>query len=91
METVQTVLLIRRRGTSGSLGEVSLPYLQSGRLSSSVACSASFFSSGVKRPFAVRLGNVKKLKILVFNWHCSLNPEMGGAEVFTYEVANRWN
>lgn len=30
------------------------------------------------------------LKILVFNWRCWLNPEAGGAEVFTYEVAKRW-
>ena len=25
-----------------------------------------------------------------FNWRCWLNPEMGGAEVFTREVARRW-
>ncbi len=31
-----------------------------------------------------------KLKILWFNWRCWLNPEMGGAEVFTYENAKRW-
>jgi len=30
------------------------------------------------------------LKILIFNWRCWLNPEMGGAEVFTHEVAKRW-
>jgi glycosyltransferase involved in cell wall biosynthesis len=30
------------------------------------------------------------MKILVFNWRCWLNPEMGGAEVFTREVAKRW-
>ncbi|MEM0007924.1 MAG: glycosyltransferase family 4 protein [Candidatus Bathyarchaeia archaeon] len=30
------------------------------------------------------------LKILVFNWRCWLNPEAGGAEVFTREVAKRW-
>jgi len=29
-------------------------------------------------------------KILIFNWRCWLNPEMGGAEVFTREVAKRW-
>ncbi len=29
-------------------------------------------------------------KILWFNWRCWLNPEMGGAEVFTHEVAKRW-
>lgn len=28
--------------------------------------------------------------ILWFNWRCWLNPEMGGAEVFTHEVAKRW-
>jgi glycosyltransferase involved in cell wall biosynthesis len=33
---------------------------------------------------------MEKLKILWFNWRCWLNPEMGGAEVFTYENANRW-
>jgi glycosyltransferase involved in cell wall biosynthesis len=30
-----------------------------------------------------------KLKILWLNWRCWLNPAMGGAEVFTYEVAKR--
>ena len=30
------------------------------------------------------------MKILWFNWRCWLNPAMGGAEVFTYEVAKRW-
>ena len=30
------------------------------------------------------------LKILWFNWRCWINPAMGGAEVFTYEVAKRW-
>ena len=29
-------------------------------------------------------------KILWFNWRCWLNPAMGGAEVFTHEVAKRW-
>ena len=33
---------------------------------------------------------METLKILVFNWRCWLNPEMGGAEVFTYENARRW-
>ena len=31
-----------------------------------------------------------KLKILIFNWRCWLNPEAGGAEFFTREVARRW-
>jgi glycosyltransferase involved in cell wall biosynthesis len=30
------------------------------------------------------------MKILIFNWRCWLNPTMGGAEVFTYEVAKCW-
>jgi glycosyltransferase involved in cell wall biosynthesis len=30
------------------------------------------------------------MKILVYNWRCWLNPAMGGAEVFTYEVAKLW-
>jgi glycosyltransferase involved in cell wall biosynthesis len=30
------------------------------------------------------------LKILVFNWRCWFNPDAGGAEVFTREVARRW-
>ncbi|NLB75251.1 MAG: glycosyltransferase family 4 protein, partial [Crenarchaeota archaeon] len=30
------------------------------------------------------------LKVLWFNWRCWLNPAMGGAEVFTYEIARRW-
>jgi glycosyltransferase involved in cell wall biosynthesis len=30
------------------------------------------------------------MRILVFNWRCWLNPEMGGAEVFTHEVTRRW-
>ncbi|MCK4424288.1 hypothetical protein KAU93_01290 [Candidatus Bathyarchaeota archaeon] len=33
---------------------------------------------------------MEKLKVLWFNWRCWLNAEMGGAEVFTYEVAKRW-
>lgn len=33
---------------------------------------------------------MESLKILVFNWRCWLNPEMGGAEVFTREVLTRW-
>jgi glycosyltransferase involved in cell wall biosynthesis len=31
-----------------------------------------------------------RLKILWFNWRCWLNPTMGGAEVYTREVAKRW-
>ena len=31
-----------------------------------------------------------KMRILIFNWRCWLNPGMGGAEVFTHEVARRW-
>jgi glycosyltransferase involved in cell wall biosynthesis len=30
------------------------------------------------------------VKILWLNWRCWLNPAMGGAEVFTHEVAKRW-
>ena len=30
------------------------------------------------------------IRVLMFNWRCWLNPAMGGAEVFTYEVAKRW-
>jgi glycosyltransferase involved in cell wall biosynthesis len=30
------------------------------------------------------------LRILWFNWRCWLNPAMGGAEIFTLEVAKRW-
>ena len=33
---------------------------------------------------------METLKILWFNWRCWLHPEMGGAEVFTYENAKRW-
>jgi len=33
---------------------------------------------------------MEMLKILWFNWRCWLNPEMGGAEVFTHENARRW-
>ena len=33
---------------------------------------------------------MERLKILVFNWRCWLNPDMGGAEVFTHEVLKRW-
>ena len=29
-------------------------------------------------------------KVLLFNWRCWLSPAMGGAEVFTREVAKRW-
>jgi hypothetical protein len=31
------------------------------------------------------------LEILVFNWCCWFNPAMGGAEVFTCEVAKSWS
>ena len=33
---------------------------------------------------------MEKLKVLWLNWRCWLNPAMGGAEVFTHEVAKRW-
>src|SRR5271157_1278326 len=33
---------------------------------------------------------MESLKILWLNWRCWLNPDMGGAEVFTHEVAKRW-
>ncbi|MEM3798303.1 MAG: glycosyltransferase family 4 protein [Candidatus Bathyarchaeia archaeon] len=33
---------------------------------------------------------MESLNILIFNWRCWLNPDMGGAEVFTREVAKRW-
>jgi glycosyltransferase involved in cell wall biosynthesis len=32
---------------------------------------------------------MEKFKILWFNWRCWMNPEMGGAEIFTREVAKR--
>jgi len=33
---------------------------------------------------------METFKVLVFNWRCWLNPDMGGAEVFTYENVKRW-
>jgi hypothetical protein len=33
---------------------------------------------------------MERLSILIFNWCCWFNPAMGGAEVFTCEVAKRW-
>lgn len=30
------------------------------------------------------------MKILIFNWRDIKNPEAGGAEVFTHEIAKRW-
>ncbi|MFH1432221.1 MAG: hypothetical protein ABIG84_03305 [archaeon] len=30
------------------------------------------------------------MKILIFNWRDTLNPQAGGAEVFTQESAKRW-
>jgi len=33
---------------------------------------------------------METLKILLFNWRCWLNPNMGGAEVFTRENVKRW-
>ncbi len=33
---------------------------------------------------------MESLRILWFNWRCWQNPAMGGAEVFTREVAKRW-
>ncbi len=32
---------------------------------------------------------METLKIIVFNWRCWFNPDMGGAEVFTHEVLKR--
>jgi len=42
--------------------------------------------------FYLKLNITELFKILVFilNWRCWLNPAMGGAKVFTYEVAKRW-
>lgn len=40
--------------------------------------------------FPTKPNAMKSLNILIFNWRCWLNPEMGGAEVFTYENAKRW-
>jgi hypothetical protein len=33
---------------------------------------------------------METIRILIFSWRCWLNPGMGGAEVFTCEVAKRW-
>jgi glycosyltransferase involved in cell wall biosynthesis/O-antigen/teichoic acid export membrane protein len=33
---------------------------------------------------------VRALRILILNWRDIVNPESGGAEVFTHEVAKRW-
>ena len=33
---------------------------------------------------------MKSFRVLWFSWRCWLNPAMGGAEVFTREVAKRW-
>ncbi|RLF34932.1 MAG: glycosyltransferase family 1 protein [Thermoplasmata archaeon] len=33
---------------------------------------------------------MSKLKILIFNWRCWLNPKAGGAEVYIHEIAKRW-
>jgi hypothetical protein len=33
---------------------------------------------------------MESLKILWFNWRCWVSPDMGGAQVFTHEVAKRW-
>lgn len=33
---------------------------------------------------------METLDLLIFNWRCWLNPEAGGAEVFTKENAERW-
>src|SRR4030067_1381094 len=33
---------------------------------------------------------MEKLKVLWLNWRCWLNTAMGGAEIFTHEVAKRW-
>jgi glycosyltransferase involved in cell wall biosynthesis len=44
-------------------------------------------------PAETRFGALKALEtldILIFNWRCWLNPEAGGAEVFTKENAERW-
>jgi glycosyltransferase involved in cell wall biosynthesis len=33
---------------------------------------------------------MEALSILILNWRDTLNPEAGGAEIFTHEVAKRW-
>jgi hypothetical protein len=33
---------------------------------------------------------MEAIRVLIFNWRCWLNPAMGGAEVFIYEVAKEW-
>jgi glycosyltransferase involved in cell wall biosynthesis len=33
---------------------------------------------------------METLRILIFNWRDIKNPEAGGAEVFTHEIAKRW-
>ena len=33
---------------------------------------------------------METIKLLMFNWCCWLDPAMGWAEVFAYEVAKRW-
>jgi len=30
------------------------------------------------------------MKILIYNWRDIKNPDAGGAEVFTHEIARRW-
>ncbi len=31
-----------------------------------------------------------KMNILIYNWRDLRNPDAGGAEVFTHEIAKRW-
>lgn len=52
--------------------------------------AAPFFASraGAARPPARRPGD--HARILFVNWRDLENPEAGGAEVFTHEVAKRW-
>ncbi len=33
---------------------------------------------------------METLKILIFNWRCWLNPDRGGAEIFTHENVKEW-
>ncbi len=40
--------------------------------------------------FRENVRKVERFKVLVFNWRCWVNPEIGGAEVFTREVLKRW-
>ena len=44
----------------------------------------------VRRASSIRSSSSDRVRILILNWRDIRNPEAGGAETFTHEIATRW-